>query len=288
MPYIYKISNDINNKIYIGKTLFSIQKRWKQHLHNAQYRDDLQHIPLYNTMRKYGKEHFFISEVEFVEDYHLLSQREQYWIAYYDSYLCGYNATKGGDGSLLYDYDYIWDLWTQGLTIKQISTTVGCNDFVVRTVLDLYNVPTEERVDRSYKDQEASYAPYKRAVEQLDVNTEQTIQSFSSIADAARTLNCDSSSISKACKQEGKVYCGFKWRYKNDASYIKKDFTSKPVCKLDLKTGEVIETYPSISEAARSVNGDSSYISKVCKGKQYSSKGFRWCYLQDLVSKITY
>ena len=29
MPYIYKITNTINNKIYIGKTLATVEKRWK-------------------------------------------------------------------------------------------------------------------------------------------------------------------------------------------------------------------------------------------------------------------
>ena len=31
MPYIYKITNTINDKIYIGKTLQSIEERWKEH-----------------------------------------------------------------------------------------------------------------------------------------------------------------------------------------------------------------------------------------------------------------
>ena len=32
MAYIYVIKNDINNKVYIGKTNFSIEKRFKEHL----------------------------------------------------------------------------------------------------------------------------------------------------------------------------------------------------------------------------------------------------------------
>ena len=30
MPYIYKITNNLNGKIYIGKTSYTIEKRWKQ------------------------------------------------------------------------------------------------------------------------------------------------------------------------------------------------------------------------------------------------------------------
>lgn len=32
MPFIYKIVNKINGKCYIGKTMFTIQERWKEHV----------------------------------------------------------------------------------------------------------------------------------------------------------------------------------------------------------------------------------------------------------------
>lgn len=35
MGFIYKISNDINDKVYIGKTNFTIEDRWKEHLHDS-------------------------------------------------------------------------------------------------------------------------------------------------------------------------------------------------------------------------------------------------------------
>lgn len=35
MPYIYKITNKVNGKIYIGKTIYSIQKRWEEHINDS-------------------------------------------------------------------------------------------------------------------------------------------------------------------------------------------------------------------------------------------------------------
>ena len=35
MTYIYQIQNDINGKLYIGKTEFSIEKRFKGHCKDA-------------------------------------------------------------------------------------------------------------------------------------------------------------------------------------------------------------------------------------------------------------
>lgn len=38
MPFIYKIINDINDKVYVGKTLDSIEKRFKEHVSDCKRR----------------------------------------------------------------------------------------------------------------------------------------------------------------------------------------------------------------------------------------------------------
>ena len=53
---IYKITNLINNKIYIGLTTCSLKERWNNHRHCA--KSDPRH--LYCSMRKYGIENFKI------------------------------------------------------------------------------------------------------------------------------------------------------------------------------------------------------------------------------------
>ena len=63
MSYIYKITNDINNKIYIGKTDFSIEKRFKEHCRDACKTRNEQR-PLYAAMQKYGIDHFNITLIE--------------------------------------------------------------------------------------------------------------------------------------------------------------------------------------------------------------------------------
>ena len=63
MAFIYKITNDINAKVYIGKTLGRIKKRWKEHLKDCKRRKN-ENRPLYTAMRKYGTEHFKITLIE--------------------------------------------------------------------------------------------------------------------------------------------------------------------------------------------------------------------------------
>ena len=55
MGYIYKIQNKINNKIYIGKTVNTIQERWLEHIDEASRQDD---TLLHKAIYKYGKENY--------------------------------------------------------------------------------------------------------------------------------------------------------------------------------------------------------------------------------------
>jgi len=61
MPYIYVITNDVNEKQYVGKTLETIDKRFKQHIRDRN-RDEYRNRPLYRAMNKYGVDHFTVSE----------------------------------------------------------------------------------------------------------------------------------------------------------------------------------------------------------------------------------
>lgn len=57
MAFIYKITNDINQKIYIGMTERTIKERFKEHCQEYK-RERAEKRPLYSAMKKYGIEHF--------------------------------------------------------------------------------------------------------------------------------------------------------------------------------------------------------------------------------------
>ena len=96
---IYKITNKINNKSYIGKSV-NIEKRWKYHLDNFNCKKEYDKA-LYRAFRKYGESNFSFEVLEELDElqYDALSdEREQYWIQFYNSFAEGYNETPGGDG----------------------------------------------------------------------------------------------------------------------------------------------------------------------------------------------
>lgn len=97
---IYKITNSVNNKVYIGKSVDILNKRWPSHknsLNNGTHTN----VHLQNAWNKYGSENFDFSIIfECPEDE--LDKYEIYYIAVYKSYLPerGYNKTYGGDGGV--------------------------------------------------------------------------------------------------------------------------------------------------------------------------------------------
>ena len=128
MPYIYKITNKINNKVYIGKTLNTIEERWREHISDyPKARNEKR--PLYDAINKYGIQNFKIEEIEKCS-IDIVNKREQYWIKYYNSYIGfensnGYNATLGGDGKHYIDYEKVCLLYEKYQNKTQVANILG-------------------------------------------------------------------------------------------------------------------------------------------------------------------
>lgn len=96
--YIYKITNKINGKSYIGKTT-DLNKRFTQHFSGRGCTKALN-----KAIEKYGKDNFTFECLETVIKNTLeelnttLNNRECYFIKEYNTFGVGYNCTLGGDG----------------------------------------------------------------------------------------------------------------------------------------------------------------------------------------------
>lgn len=96
MGQIYKITNIINKKCYIGQTLYDANKRFKEHINASTNTRKNNHF--YNAIRKYGIENFELEILENNVAEDKLDELEIYYIKKYDSYNNGYNSTIGGHG----------------------------------------------------------------------------------------------------------------------------------------------------------------------------------------------
>ena len=96
--YIYKIVNLVNNKIYIGKTINSVEHRLKEHIRTSKRKRTYTSY-LYNAMNAYGEENF---DIEVIEECQLsiIDERERFWIKKLNSQNpnIGYNIQEGGEG----------------------------------------------------------------------------------------------------------------------------------------------------------------------------------------------
>lgn len=93
---IYKITNLLNQKSYIGKSN-DIDRRWSQH--KSPYEWSRQpDSSLYLAFQKYGLDNF---KFEIIEECKVeeLGEKEKYWVEYYDTFYNGYNQTAGGEGN---------------------------------------------------------------------------------------------------------------------------------------------------------------------------------------------
>ncbi len=80
MGCVYKITNIINNKIYIGYTTRTLEKRFAQHLSCAEFEhgDGSYDDYFKKAIRKYGKENFKPEVIEYSDDKNYLQEREKY------------------------------------------------------------------------------------------------------------------------------------------------------------------------------------------------------------------
>lgn len=135
---IYKITNNIDGKIYIGCTVNSLEKRFYEHLYRC-YKSDFK-SKLYNAIKKYGEENFIIELIEEC-DVNVIYNTEKKYILEYDTYKNGLNSTLGGEGCL--GYKHSSDIR------KKISKALQKNSNKEKTYKELYgNRDNEEKQKR--------------------------------------------------------------------------------------------------------------------------------------------
>lgn len=98
---VYKITNSINDKLYVGITCQSMGARWSKHISNANLNKQGGCRYLESSIRKYGSDNFKIDILEKVPNENIAKEREKYWIWKLGARnpAVGMNLTDGGDGT---------------------------------------------------------------------------------------------------------------------------------------------------------------------------------------------
>lgn len=253
---IYCIENKINGKKYIGQSI-DISRRWTEHRQKSRF--DKGTI-LYNSFKKYGVENFNFYIIEECKEEEL-NNREIYWISYYDTFKHGYNMTLGGAGIAVGE-----KIEAQNTLPKNFSKIhEGIDDVVMIAKLD------------------------------DDLNI---LEVYKSVQDCARKNNIIATNISKTANQKHKTCEGYIYLKYNDIkdmtkkeiiNYIEKlrdkwtfhddnPLVKKRVALID-DHEDIVRIFSGVVEASKILNLDGSSISKVCRGKLKTTKGFRFKYV---------
>ena len=149
--FIYKITNKLNNKVYIGQTIQKPIERFYQHC--AKKCDKyILNMVIHKAIFKYGKDNFTFEVIEEVPKQQL-NEREEYWIKYYNSYTDGYNSTKGGQkGNKPFkniDNKVIIEQYQQGKSLRTIGKMFNIDKATVKSILIRNNIKL--RTTRTYK-----------------------------------------------------------------------------------------------------------------------------------------
>lgn len=243
---IYKITNILNGKIYIGQSI-DIPKRIYEHKYKAFCKEDRSYrCAIHNAFRKYGLDNF---EFEILEETKIeeLDEKEIYYIEKYNSlYPNGYNILKGGQ---LY----------RPKTSERNKCRVCGKEISNNSILCL----------DCYKLDRVKNIPSKEILEDL-------LKEHNNYTKISKIFNVSLTTVRKWCKRYGLSIIKTKKEKPN------KKRLEKPVAQIDIETNEIIRTFKSATEAAKFLGKKkSSHIVEVCKGKLKAAYGYKWKYMQD-------
>lgn len=320
---IYKITNLVNGKVYIGQTIRSIEERKRQHLLDA---DNGCEFILHKAIRKYKKESFNWTIIDSSYSREELNDKEVFWIVFYNSYSKekqsnGYNMTKGGESLSGNDNPFYGKTHSDEAKKKMSEKAKGrvVSERTRRLIGDTHSRKYSGKKSHKYgvklskcireKMSKAHTGVKKTETHKMNISlskkgketisTKAVIQlslkgdyiaQYSTIKEGEEKTGTYSTHIVNCCKGNMKSSNGYMWMYKEDYSednimkkvkeYENGTTTKKEIIQLTLE-GEFVEEYKSISDGAKSVNGDRSSIAKCCKDNSKTCKGFRWMYKYD-------
>ena len=296
MGYIYKITNLVNQKSYIGLTTLTPKKRWEQHLQSANNPNSSSYNELFKkAIRKYGKENFLIETIDEAESLEELKQKEQYWIEYFNTYAFkensnGYNMTLGGDSPT----------FTYSIKIKRVDIMTGeevefFNSIAEaqrkyhRGIENLIQNDAITQIPKGYTwlKQEENYDKekiYKKfnIVCQLDLNGK-LLNYWLNAEIASENTNTSVGNLRSCLVGQRKKANEFQWCYYKDLpNRINKKYEikkqTKKVAQYDLE-GNLIKIFDSASQAAKETGTNLTKISAVCHGTRKTSNRYKWKYI---------
>jgi len=263
MGYIYKITNTVTHKCYIGVTIQpNIQSRWNKHINSIHYKEG---CPLLKkSMKKYGIEKFKFEILIICFDEDVVKYEKEYIKKFNSQQPNGYNILSGGqigDGVVGYKHslETIEKIKEKGRQFREknphhYETYREKHKKSMEKINISICVKNSERFQTAMTKRREQYTlGYKKVTDDTKNKISESLKKYYESDIATNKLN-----IKK--HQE-----------------IMTQKIGKPIIQYDM-TGTIIKEYPSIAEADRITGVKHSNIKRVLYGKTKQAGGYIWKY----------
>lgn len=236
--FIYKISNTVNDKVYIGQTIRPIEERFHRHINDAM--NNILDTHFARAIRLYGPDKFYIELLDTANTQEELTQKEHDYIQLFNSVEDGYNETDA-------------------------MSKCGGNTYKSKTEEEMNAIKEKIRQTKL-----GGKNPHAAKVKCKNVETDKELF-FDSMAECATYFGKDNHQfISRRCRGDIKSLYEGKWKFAyQDQDYD--NFTSRPNAKrtkrvevLNLETQEKV-IFNTMKDADRYCGFGLDYTSKKFK-----------------------
>ena len=286
--YIYKATNKINGKSYVGQTCDFHSRVWQ---HQRCY--EKEDCDFHRAIKEFGFDNFSWEIIETCESEDRACELEKYYIEKFNTYRDGYNMTKGGKGAPYHNARAVVLLTLDGQYIKRYDSAMDAEIDGFHNADVLLNCKGKRRQTKGYmfmfEDEYESngakaYRKPKpngmRSVIQCDMEGN-FIQKFKSLQEAARITGTNRTTISGVLSNTYKSANGYIFVYEEDfpikdLSIYKKRKKGRKIAQVDAKSGEIIRVFDRISEAGEYLGVNYKAIHKVIDKEGRTAYGYKW------------
>lgn len=295
---VYRATNKINGKMYIGITCRKLKERIKDHVYEAQNKNcTTYNVPFKRAIRKYGINNFDFDVLEENISEQQISEKEIYYIKKFNTYCMyansnGYNATTGGENSQAHPKDRVVQLDKMTgekievyPSVHQAEEKFGrCINFCVnkeiQTAYGYCWIYEKEYLKMNKKELYDYVNSTCEHIIQFDLDGN-ILNVYESITEAAKKYNISPSVISRVILHQRCTCVNSIFMYYAD--YLKYGFQKKertiymkPIYQLD-DNKNIINEFPSVVKAAQFVGTKDSNISTAI-GRNGKCAGYYWKY----------
>jgi group I intron endonuclease len=267
MGYIYKVTNIVTGKVYIGETkVADPNERWKQHINNMN-RTKGGCPALKDAMKAYGVDKFRFTVLIICFDESRLEMEREYIKRYNSMVPNGYNILEGGQMG-------------GGFKGKKHSAeTVK----VIQEKLKIFYETKNTFYENNPKEKEKFLAKCKESMKKVDTGA--CMRASVKFNKAVAEGRIGGKNVHHNPEVKNKISISLKKYFEKNASHeinIEKHRESmakakgRPVHRCD-KDGKILATYVSVSDAARYMSVRACAIQRVLKGEpHFTCCGWHW------------